>query len=173
MWEPPSPRRKNSCPSLPMIPIYLLLCARTHGDGAGSAVASTLSPVSSPVTPSGFICSVCRDLIVFVVVIALKISTLCNLYHHFTSPNQKIGFVSCFTCPIWKNWRSRFALKCTLEWELRVKKVHFCTAFWRRLHAIDPKTADPFQSCNFKKSTSVFRMSVFNVDFQNLKKMYT
>ena len=60
----------------------------------------------------------------------------------------KIGFVSCFTCPIWKNLQSRFAMKCTLEWELRFKRVNFCTVFWQRPHAIEKKTVEPVQSCN-------------------------
>ena len=30
---------------------------------------------------------------------------------------------------------------------------------------------DPVQSCNFKKSTSIFHTSVFNVYFHNLKKI--
>ena len=61
---PPSPRRGNACPSLPMIPISLLLCVCLRGDGAGSAAASTPSPVPFPVIPSGVIRSFCRDSIV-------------------------------------------------------------------------------------------------------------
>ena len=98
----PSPCGRNSCPSLPLIVISLLLCARPCGDGAGSATASTPSPVPSPVIPSGVIRSVRRDSIVFVVVVvaALEISTICTSYHQLSSPNQKVGFVSCFACPI-------------------------------------------------------------------------
>ena len=44
---PPSPRGRNTCSSLLMIPRSPLLCARTRGDGAGSAAAST-PPLSSP-----------------------------------------------------------------------------------------------------------------------------
>ena len=86
-----------------MIPISLLLCARPRGDSVGSAAASTPFPAPSHVIPSGVICLVCRDSIVFVIVIvvvALKISTLCTLYHQLPPPNQKIGFVSFFACPI-------------------------------------------------------------------------
>ena len=86
-----------------MIPISPLLCARPLSYGAGIAKASTLSPVHSPVIPSGVIRLINRNYIVFVVVvvvivIVLKISTLCTSYHQ--PPNQKIGFVGCFTCPI-------------------------------------------------------------------------
>ena len=70
---PPSPRGQNSCPSLLMIPIFLLICARPWGDGAGSAAASTHSPVPSPVIPSVVIRSVCRDSIIFFVVVVLAL----------------------------------------------------------------------------------------------------
>ena len=40
------------------------LCIIPHSDGAGSAAASTLFPVPSPIVPSGVVRSVCRDLIV-------------------------------------------------------------------------------------------------------------
>ena len=60
----PSPHGHNSCPSLPMIPISPLLCARPRGDGAGRSTASTPSPVPSPVVPSGVIPSVRIYLIV-------------------------------------------------------------------------------------------------------------
>ena len=80
------------------------MCASPRGDGAGSAAASNLAPVPSPVVPSGVIRSVCKDLILFVVIVivavAFKISTPHTLYHQLSPPNQKIGFVSCFTCPI-------------------------------------------------------------------------
>ena len=58
-----------------------ILCARPLGDGVGGAAASNLSPVPSPVIPYGVIRLVCRELIVFVVVVvvALKISTLHTL----------------------------------------------------------------------------------------------
>ena len=99
---PPSRRRRNSRPSLSMIPISLLLCARPRGDGAGSATASNLFHVPSPIIPYGVIHSVCRDLIVFfvVVIIALKISMLHTLYHQLSPPNQKIVFFSFFARPI-------------------------------------------------------------------------
>ena len=98
----PSPRGRNSRPSLPMIPISPLLCACPRSDGAGNAAVSTLSPVPYPITPSGVIRSVCRYSIVFVVVVvvALKILTLHTSYHQLPPPNQNIGFISCFTCPI-------------------------------------------------------------------------
>ena len=77
------------------------LCASPRGDSVGSAAASTLFPVPSPVVPSGVICSVRIYLIVFVVaaivVVALQISRLHILYHKLPPPNQKIGFVSCFS----------------------------------------------------------------------------
>ena len=44
---PPSPRGRNSCSFLLMIPISPTLCARTRGDGTGSAAAST-PPLSYP-----------------------------------------------------------------------------------------------------------------------------
>ena len=145
-----SPRGQNSCPYLPIIPISALLCTHLHSDGAGSAAASTLSPVRSPIIPSGVICSVCRDSIIsiVVVVVALKISTLCTSYHQLPPRNKNIGFGSCFACSVWTNWQSRFSMKWTLEWELRFKRVHFCTTFWQQPYAIYPKTLDPVQSCN-------------------------
>ena len=57
----PSPCGRNPHPSLPIIPISLLLCTSPRNEGAGSVAASILSPVPSPVIPSGVICSVCRD----------------------------------------------------------------------------------------------------------------
>ena len=74
----------HSRPSLPIIPISPLFCARLRGDGTGSAAPSTPSPVPSPVISSGVIRSVRRYLIVcvvIVVIVALKISTLCTSYH--------------------------------------------------------------------------------------------
>ena len=62
-------------------------------------------------------------------------------------------------------------MRCTLEQELKFKRVHYCTGFLQRPHAIKPKMADQAQSCNEKKSTSVFRTSVFNIHFYNLKKI--
>ena len=154
-----------------MVPISLLLCARLRGDGAGSAAASTPYPVPFPVIPSGVIPLVCRDSIFL-----SSSSLLCSKYQRFVPrttnfppPNQKISFISYFACPIWTNWQIQFAIKCTLEWELRFKRLNFCTAFWRRPHAIEPKMEDPVQSWNLKNSTSIFRTSVFNVDFKNLK----
>ena len=49
---PTSPRGRNSCPSLLMIPISPLLSVRPRGDKEESATASTPSPVPSPVIPS-------------------------------------------------------------------------------------------------------------------------
>ena len=92
-----------------MIAISPLLCARPSEDGAGSAATSTPSSAPSPVIPSRVIRSVRRYLIAFVVVavvvvvvvvVALKISTLRTSYHQLPPPNQKIGFVSFFACPI-------------------------------------------------------------------------
>ena len=101
----PSPCVRNSQPSLPIIPITPLLCARPRGDGAGSAPASTPPPVSSLVISSVVIGFVCIYSIIFIVVVIveLEISTLSTSYHQLPPPNQKIGFVSCFSCPIWKN----------------------------------------------------------------------
>ena len=68
-------------------------------------MAYTLPPVPSHVVPSGVISLVCIDSIIFIVVIiivvvVLEISTLHTSYHQLSPPNQKIGFVSCFACPI-------------------------------------------------------------------------
>ena len=70
---PPSPRRRNSRPLLPMIPISPLLCTRPRGDRVGSAEASTPSLISSPVITYGVIHSVCRYLIVFAVVVVIVV----------------------------------------------------------------------------------------------------
>ena len=89
---PPSPRGRNSCPYLPMIPIPPLLCACPRGDGAGRSAASTPPPVPSPVISSGVIRSAHIYLIVFVVVVvvvALKISKLRTSYHQLFPPNSK------------------------------------------------------------------------------------
>ena len=95
---PLSPRTK--CPSLTMIPISPLLCTRLRSDGVGSAVDSTLSHIPSPVVPYGVILLVYRYSIVFVVVVALKISTLCTSYHQLSPLNHKVLFVSFFACYI-------------------------------------------------------------------------
>ena len=118
---------------------------------------------------SGVIRSVCRYFIVSVVVVfvALKISTLCTWYHQLTS-SIKNWLCQLLHMPHLKNWHSRFAMKCTLEWELRFKRVYYCTSFWQRPHDIKPKTADQVQSYYFKKSISVFCTSVCTVDRQNL-----
>ena len=79
-----------------MIPISSLLCVHLRSDGAGSAVASTLSLVPSHVIlshfiPSGVIRSVRIYLTIFlvvVVVVALEISLLCTSYHQLPPPNQ-------------------------------------------------------------------------------------
>ena len=167
---PPCPRRWNSCPSLPMIPISPLLCTRPRSDGSGSAVDSTLSHIPSPVVPYGVILLVYRDSIVFVVVVALKISTLCTSYHQLSPLNHKVLFVSCFACYIWTNWQSQFAMKCTLEWQLSFKRVHFFLAFWQQPHAIKPKTADPVQSCNLKSQRLSFVRPFLTQIFKPLKK---
>ena len=93
---PPSPRGQNSCPSLTIIPISPLIYARPCSDSVGSAAASTLSPVLSPVIPSIVIRLVCRDSIVFVVVVvaALEISTLCTSYHQLPPPPIKKSTLS-------------------------------------------------------------------------------
>ena len=64
---------------------------RLHEDGARRAEAYTLSPVPSPVIPSGVIHSFCRDSIVFVVlvVVALEISTIRTSYHQLYPPQSK------------------------------------------------------------------------------------
>ena len=91
---PPTPRGRNSLPSLSLIPIYLLLYGRLCSDRVGSAADSSLSPVPSPVTPSGVICLVCRDSIVFVavvVVVAHEISTVCTSYYQLSPPIKKLA----------------------------------------------------------------------------------
>ena len=99
---PPSTHGRNSGPSLTIIPISLLLCARPHDYSTGNTADSTPPPVPSSIIPSRFIRLVRRDSIVFdiLVVVALKISTLCTSYQQLYPHNQKIGFVSCFTFPI-------------------------------------------------------------------------
>ena len=63
------------------------LCASPRGDSAGSFTVSTPSPVPSLVIHYGVIRLVCRDSIVFVVVVvALEISTLRTSYHQFSPP---------------------------------------------------------------------------------------
>ena len=167
---PCSPRRLNSYPFLLTISISPVLCARPRGYGAGSAADSTPSPVPSPVIPYGVIRLVCRYSIVFVVVVvALKISTLHTSYQQLPPTNKKSGFFSCFTCPIWTNRRSRCTMKWTLEWELRFKRVHFCTSFWRRPHAINPKMSDPVQICNKKSQGLPFVRPFSTYIFKTLK----
>ena len=98
--RPPSPRGRNYGPSLPILPIYLLLYSRSHGENARSAAAYTPSLVPSPVILSIVICSVCRDLVVFVIVIIItvKISTLHTLYDQLPPPQSKNSLVNCFAC---------------------------------------------------------------------------
>ena len=75
---PPSTHGQNSCPSLPIIPISPLLCARPRGDGTGNTADSTPPPVPSSVIPSIFICSVRRDSIVFDILVVVR-----SKYQHF------------------------------------------------------------------------------------------
>ena len=84
----PSTHRRNSCPSLKIIPISPLLCARLRSDGTGNTAASTPPPVPSSVIPSRLIRSVRRDSIVFdiLVVVALEISMLHTSYHQMPPP---------------------------------------------------------------------------------------
>ena len=101
----PSPRVRNSRPSLPMIPISPLLCARVRvvtARGVPQSLPRPLSPVPSPIIPYRVIRLVRRYsiffvvvVVVIVVVVALEISTLCTSYHQLSPPNKKIGFVSC------------------------------------------------------------------------------
>ena len=89
---PPSPDGRNSRPSLPVIPIYPLLCTRPRADGAGRAMASTMPRVPSPVISSGVIHLVRRYSIFFVVVVVvvtLEISTLRTSYHQLPPPQSK------------------------------------------------------------------------------------
>ena len=47
-------------------------------------------------------------------------------------------------------------MTCTPERELRFKRVHCFTAFLRRPHFIEPKTANQVQSCNKKSQRQYF-----------------
>ena len=43
---------------------------------------------------------------------------------------------------------SQFDMKCTLEGELRFKRVHYCIRFGQKYHGIALKRADQAQSCD-------------------------
>ena len=103
---PPSPRRRNSRPSLTMIPISPLLCAQVRVVTARGALQPLpLTPYSPPSSPA--------ELSIWFVEIRLFLSSSSSLFllrskyqrfvprtTNFPLPNQKIGFVSCFACPI-------------------------------------------------------------------------
>ena len=163
----PSPRGQNSRPYLPMIPISPLLCARPRGDGVGAS-----RPLPRPLSPPELS-------IQFVEILSFLSSSLlassCSKYQRFVPRTTNCP-------PQSKNWLCQFLYMPHLNKlakpifhdmhpgvRTEVQKGVFLHRFLTTTSFHRAQNSGPGSKLQFKKSTSVIRMYVFNVYFKSFK----